>query len=207
MRKVVCMCENAFEADLPERVDLDAEPGRLDEILAGAFFKVACPSCGAVLKPELPVRLASRKRGLEVQVLPELDRLAFYLDRVQAPKEAEVLVGYAELYERARIVADGLDPLAVEIVKYYLALKAEEKAAEGAAVLISYAGREGASGAEKLLFHVSGIKEGEVAVLHVGLDYYERTLAEKRKTLQSEPFDKLFAGRYKSIRALEAEAE
>ena len=116
MRKVTCMCETSFDADLPEEIDLDSEPGRIDEILSGTFFQVSCPNCGTILKPELPVRLLSRKRGMDIQVLPELERLSFHLGEVTVPKGAELLIGYAELFERARMVTDGLDPAAMEII-------------------------------------------------------------------------------------------
>jgi hypothetical protein len=198
MRKVTCMCENSFEADLPEEIDLDAEPGKLAEILDGSFFKVTCPSCGAALKPELRVRLVSRKRDMDLTVLPELDRMAVYRDKADLPKGSQALVGYAELYERARIVADSLDADTVEILKYWLLAKAEEKSPD-AELALAYAGLENG----KLLFHLQGLKEGEVAVLPVGRDLYDKTFAEKARTLRTEPFDKIFAGPYRSIRVLE----
>ncbi len=200
MRKVTCRCEQVFDADLPNEIDLDAEPGRIEEILAGTFFSVTCPRCGAMLKPELPVRLRSLKRKADISILPEIDRFAFYLGKIAVPAGGEVLIGYPELYERAKIYADDLDPVAVEIVKYYLAAKAEEEAGENEDVFVTYAGAK----EKKLLFHVTGLKEGELAVIPVGRDYYERTLADKRRTLQSEPFTQMFEGPYKSLRSLEA---
>lgn len=202
MRKVTCMCETSFEADLPEEIDLDAEPGRIDEILSGTFFQVSCPNCGTVLKPELPVRLLSRKRGMDLQVLPELERLSFHLGEVTVPKGAELLIGYAELFERARMLTDGLEPGAMEIIKYYLLLKAEEGAPESAELSVAYAGLQEGTG--RLLFHIGGMKEGEIAVLPIGRDYYERILKEASATMKKEPFDAMFAGPYKSIKVLEA---
>jgi len=196
------MCETSFDADLPEEIDLDAEPGRIDEILSGTFFQVSCPSCGTLLKPELSVRLLSRKKHLDIQVLPELERLSFHLGEVSVPKGAELLIGYAELFERARMIADGLDPAAVEIIKYYLLLKAEEGAPESAELSVAYAGLQEGSG--KLLFHIRGMKEGEIAVLPIGRDYYERILKEAPSTIKKEPFDAIFAGPYRSIKVLEA---
>lgn len=207
MRKVVCMCETSFEADLPEEIDLDAEPGRIDEILAGTFFQVSCPNCAAILKPELSVRLVSRKRHLDIQVLPELERLSYHLGEASFPKGAEILIGYAELFERARIIADGLDPSAIEIIKYYLCLKAEEGAPESADLSVSFAGLQddgkGGKG-QRLLFHITGIREDEIAVLPIGKDYYERILKEMPETMKKEPFTAIFAGPYRSIRMLEA---
>jgi hypothetical protein len=196
------MCETSFDADLPEEIDLDAEPGRIDEILSGIFFQVSCPNCGTTLKPELAVRLLSRKRHMDVQVLPELERLSFHLGEVSVPKGAELLIGFAELFERARIMADDLDPAAVEIIKYYLLLKAEEGAPDSAELSVSYAGLQEGSG--KLLFHIGGIREGEIAVLPIGRDYYDRILKEVPATVKKEPFDAMFAGPYRSIKVLEA---
>lgn len=203
MRKVTCMCETSFEADLPEAIDIDAEPGRIDEILAGTFFRVSCPNCGTDLKPELPVRLSSRRLGLDIQVLPEMERLSFHLGEVTVPKGAELIIGYAELFERARILKDGLDPAAIEVIKYYLRLKAEEGAPENAELSVAYVGVQGEDKA-KLLFHISGMKEGEIAVLPIKRDYYDRVRSELPSTMKKDPFDAIFGGPYHSIRVLEA---
>jgi hypothetical protein len=199
MRKVTCMCETSFDADLPEEIDLDAEPGRLDEILSGEFFCVSCPSCGAKLKPELRVRLVSRKRGMDLTVLPELERMSLYRGAAGLPKGSQALVGYEELYERARILADGLDPEVVEILKFWLLAKAEESSPE-AEPSASYAGTE----AGKLRFHLRGLKEGEIGVLPVGRELYDKAVSDKARTLRSEPFDRIFAGEYRSLRSLES---
>lgn len=203
MRKVTCMCESTFEADLPDEIDLDEEAGTIQDILDGKFFALTCPSCGSLLKPELAVRLYSRKLGLDLDVIPEIERLSLYLGKRPVAAK-EVLVGYAELYERARLIADGLDAEAVEILKYFLLRKADEKAPEGAAIKVSYAGL-GEDG--RLLFHVEGIRAGEVAVLPLPRSSYEKVAADKAKTMKEEPFDSIFKGPYRSARALEAGAE
>lgn len=202
MRSVTCRCEKAFDADLPDEIDLDSNPGLIDQILSGDFFAVTCPNCGSYLKPELRVRILSRKRSLDLTVLPELERMSYYRGTVEIPKNGQILIGYDELYERARILRDNIDPEAVEIIKYWLAAKASEQSPD-AEIVIAYAGsKEG-----KLVFHVTGLREGEIAVLPVDEALYKKTLAEKGRSMRSEPFDKIFAGAYKSIRALEAEPE
>lgn len=202
MRQMTCMCETSFDADLPEEVDLDAEPQTIDRILAGDFLAVSCPNCGARLKPELRVRLVSKKRRLDLVCLPELERMSLYLGSADVPEGAEALVGYAELFERAKMLADGVDPEAIEIIKYLLAEKAEEKSPE-AEVSIAYAGKKEG----KLEFHVSGLKEGEVAVLPLAPAIYDKTLADKAKTKQEPPFDRVFKGPYRSIKILAADEE
>jgi len=128
--------------------------------------------------------------------------MSLYRGKATLPKGSAVLVGYAELRERARIIADGLDPDCVEIIKYFLLLKAEERSPESD-VSISYGGMEG----DNLLFRAAGIKEGELALLHVSKALYEQTLSDKSRTLRSEPFDRIFKGPYRSVRALEAEED
>jgi hypothetical protein len=202
MRKVTCMCESSFEADLPEEIDLDAESGRIDDILAGKFFAIRCPSCGAELKPELRVRLRSKERNLDLQLVPELERQSVYLGQASLPKGAEALVGFTELYERAMLLKAGVDPETVEIIKYWLLEKAAEKEPD-AEISIRFSGIEG----DKLTFHLGGLRQGETAVLHVGRDLYSRSLADKATTMRNPPFDRIFAGPYKSIRILEFEPQ
>jgi len=202
MRNVTCRCEKSFDADLPDEIDLDAEPGRIDQILSGDFFAVACPECGARLKPELRVRILSRKRSLDLTVLPELERVSLYRGAAGLPKGGQALVGYEELYEWARILRDGLDADAVEILKYWMEAKAVEQAPE-ADIIVSYSGKKDG----KLVFHVAGLRESEIAVLPVDESTYAKTLADKPRTMRAEPFDKVFAGPYRSIRALEAEPD
>lgn len=207
MRKITCMCESSFEADLPERIDLDAEPERLDEILSGDFFALTCPSCGNRIKPEFDVDFVSVKRGIRFHVLPEIERLSFYLGETAVPRDTEVLIGYVELYERARMLRDGLDPETIEVLKYYLRLKAEETVPEGSELGISYAGLsdEGPGQSRALVFHIKGLKADEVAVLPLARAQYERTLGDKEKIRKNEPFDRIFKGQYRSIRILETE--
>jgi hypothetical protein len=194
------MCETSFDADLPEEIDLDRDSGTLDEILSGNFLSVECPSCGAMLKPELRIRLVSKKRDLDFVALPELERISLYRGAVELPKGASALVGYHELYERALILADGLDPEAIEIIKYWLIQKAAEQSPD-AEIGAAYAGKKDS----KLAFHLSGLREGQVAILPVEVSTYEKTLADKPRSLREAPFDRMLKGPYKSVRALEAE--
>ena len=202
MRKVTCMCETTFDADLPEEVDLDTNPTVLDEILKGEFLAVSCPSCGTRLKPELRVRLFSKEKGMDVVALPELERLSLYRGAIELPKGAQAVVGYSELFERARILVDRLDPEAVEIIKYWLIQKAAEQAPD-AEISVLYAGTKN----EKLTFHLTGLKENHVAVVPVDSGTYSKTLAEKPRSVREAPLDRIFRGPYRSVRMLEADPD
>jgi hypothetical protein len=111
-------------------------------------------------------------------------------------------VGYPELFERAKLLSDGLDAETIEILKYFLAQKAAEQAPD-ADIAVSYAGKKDG----KLSFHVTGLKAGEVAVLPIDPSIYEKTLAGKAKSMREAPFDKIFKGPYRSMRILETEEE
>jgi hypothetical protein len=202
LRKVTCICENSFDADLPEEIDMDAEPGRINQVLDRSFFVITCPSCGTKLEPEVRVRFLSKSRSLDLVVIPELDRGALYRGKVVLLKGSNVVVGYDELRERFRIIADNLDPDGIEILKYFLLLKAEETAPDSD-ISIAFVESE----KDALIFHVRGIKEGEVAVLRVGRGIYDKTVSDKSRTMRTEPFDRMFAGPYRSVRSLEAEMD
>jgi hypothetical protein len=196
------MCETVFDADLPEDFDLDLNPDVLDEILKGEFLAVRCPNCGTRLKPELRVRLFSEKNKVNLFMLPESERMSLYLGKAGIPDGAEAVVGYAELFERVKVLSDKLDPVAMEILKYLLMQKAEEQAPD-ADISVAYAGMKDG----KLSFHLSGLKEGQVAVLPIETSTYAKTLEDKPRSIREAPFDRIFKGPYRSIRMLETDSE
>ena len=201
MRKITCRCETTFDADLPEEVDLETNPNALNEILGGDFLAITCPNCGARLKPEIRVRLFSKKSGVDIVALPELERMSLYRGAVELPKNAQAIVGYPELFEWARILVDGIDPDVVEIIKYWLLQKAMEQAPE-AEISVAYAGKND----DKLLFHLEGLKEDQVAILPVEQGTYIKALSEKMRSVREAPIDRIFKGPYRSIRILETES-
>jgi hypothetical protein len=202
MRSLTCPCEAVFDADIPESVDLDVSPSSLTEIMNGTFLSAKCPECGTLVKPDLSVHVTSTSRKLDIQVVPELDRLAFYRGAVTAPKGAEVVIGYRELVERMRACEDGFSPQALEIIKYFLLARAEQENPE-AEIVIEYAGHE----ADKLVFDIWGLKEGEAGILHIPQAMYQKTLDDLPREESKEPFSRIFSGVYRSIRILEADPE
>ena len=200
MRSITCPCDATFDADLPDEMDLDEEGSRLDEILAGTFMELSCPKCGRKLKPEPRLRLRSTRRSIDLFTLPESERFSFYGGFVEIPRGCEVLIGFPELYERARLVADRLDASAVEVLKYYLLAKAVETQSAGDEVVVSYAGRQEDG---KLRFQIAGLREGEIAVLALPFDQYEKALRDLARTAKAEPFARIFEGPYRSVRVLE----
>lgn len=197
MKNVQCRCETVIEMDVPDIVDIDQKPELLDSLVDGSFMSVACPRCGADVKPELPLRVRSESRGVDLFVIPEMERLTLYRGKADVPAGAEALVGYQELFERARMLRDGLDPRAVEALKYVLQGKAEESDQE-ADVTVLYNGSEG----DRLAFHILGLKSGETGVIKLPRPMYDRTKADVMASLGKEPYRTMFAGVYKSMKKL-----
>ncbi len=202
MRNVTCPCEAVFEADLPETVDLDARPRTVEEILEGTFLTARCPECGTVVKPDLPVRVFSGSRNLDIQVVPEMERYAFYRGAVPLPSGAEAVIGYRELVERMRAVRDGVSPRALELLKYLLLARAQQDAPD-AEIVIEYAGREDGT----FLFDVWGLKEDAAGVVKVPASLYDKALEDLSRKSAEDPFSRIFAGTYRSVRVLEADPD
>ncbi len=194
---ITCQCEHEFQAEIPDGVDLDTDAAALQAILDGTFLSLRCPSCGITLKPEFPLELSWPSHALALRVLPEFDRTDFYRRKETAAPE-DTIIGYPELADRLAVVRDGLDAVAVEALKYYLLLKAEEANPE-AEVGAWYQGQTG----DSLEFHLTGIRPEEVAVSRVPYPVYTKTLDEYRRRPESEPFASLRVAGYLSVRNLQ----
>jgi hypothetical protein len=202
MASLTCSCDKSFEVELPDLIDLDAEPGRSAEILSGEFLALSCPHCGRRIKPEPRLRLVSRRGGIDLLVLPESERSAFIAGTLSLPAGSQsFLIGYAELHERILALSEGLDAEAVELLKYYILAKALASAPPESEIRARLAGRE-ADG--RLRFEISGLREGEVAVLRIDEDRLGRARSELPGLRTKEPFSRFLSGPYRSVRALEA---
>jgi hypothetical protein len=192
-QKISCPCENAFSVDFPDEIDLDQRPEYIDEILDGSFMNFICPSCGKRHKPEFPLILLWPSRKLKIEALPELDRGEYYRRKKDLPA-TETVIGYPELADRVAVIRDGLEPAAVEALKYYLLLKAEETYPDEE-ISVWYQNK----GPDSIEFHLLGIRDGEVAVSRVPLNVYEKTLADFKKHPKGEVYSALRFRSYLSV--------
>ena len=195
--RITCQCEHVFDAEIPESIDLDADPGYLAQLMDGSFMSIPCPSCGAKLKPEFSLTLRWPSRGANLDVLPEFDRGDVYAKKDTPAGGAEIVVGYPEAAERIAVYRDTLDPAVIETLKYYLLLKAEE-ADPDADTSVWFQGKVGGA----LEFHVHGLRADETAVSRIPMSLYEKTLAEYRANPKAEPFASLRMGSYVSVQNL-----
>jgi hypothetical protein len=181
--------------EVPESIDLDARPEYLDEILQGSFMHFICSGCGKNHKPEFPITLHWPSRGCVFEVLPEGERFSFYRRKKEKKADAtETIIGYPEMADRLAVIRDGLAPIVVEALKYYILLRAEETGKAGD-ISVWYQNR----GADSLEFHIQGLREGEMAVIRVPMAVYEKTAADFKSHPKGELFSSLRSGTYVSV--------
>jgi len=199
-RHIACFCENTFDAEIPDSADLGSDPEVKAHILDGSFMSVSCPACGKTLSPEYPFRLGGVSGLGEVFLVPEALRVAYIRGRLDfdVGSPARVVVGFRELVEKVIAAGEGLDDRVIEIMKYYLLTGASNPAgAEGdREVVLVYRGRE----AGRHLFHIMGLKDGEVGIARLGEDFYARIAADVESRVREEPFNEFCQPPWVSLR-------
>ncbi len=194
-KKVVCYCDRDFEVDLPDQVELN--PEMEEAILKGSFMSTKCPHCGKLLKPEFPVRVKNPERNIDIFMVPEQDRNAFYDNSLpySMKQGRSVVIGHRELIEQLLVLKSALDMRAVEIVKFYLLKKALNDYDSEERLSIIFTGKE----QDMLVFHIFGLKVDQLGIVHVALEKYQRIVQELDVRAKEEPFDVLLAPPYVSI--------
>ena len=201
-QKITCPCGVVFSADVDEEINLDQDPQCIDRIMDGSFMNFICPGCGKKHKPEFPLIVVWPGKNIKIEVLGELDRGEFYR-RKKDPPGTETIIGYPELADRLAVIRDGLEPVAVEALKYYLLLKAEETYPD-LQISAWYHSPESNSGkSESIEFHLHGIRPDEIAVSRMPWSLYEKTLAEYRKNPRQELFSSLRTRSYLSVQNMQ----
>jgi hypothetical protein len=206
MKKITCYCEETFEADIPDEVDLDKNPGAITSIIEGTFMCATCPRCGKTLKPEYPFRLFSTSRGINLYFIPELDRSPYLLGKLEYSigTPDRVVIGYKELVEKIRIYQENLDDMVIETIKYYLMKKAVETSdnEEPDIDVYFYEKKPGS-----FIFHIEGLKEKEIAVTEIKKDMYDKIVKDIDQKAKSEPFKDFLTPPYVSIKRIYIENE
>ena len=122
-QKITCFCENSFTVEINQEIDLDSG-NYFDEIQKGTFMNFTCPSCAKKHKPEFPISILWPSKKLCFKVLPELERGSFYRQKKhpneKSPYVLETIIGYPEMADRLAVINDGLEPVAIEAIKYFL---------------------------------------------------------------------------------------
>ena len=212
-QKITCFCENSFDVEVPGEIDLDSG-SYFDEIQKGTFMNFTCPGCQKKHKPEFPITIQWPSKKLCFSVIPELERGAFYRQKKQPaekqkhPYVLETLIGYPEMADRLAVINDGLEPVAIEAIKYFLHLKAEEQYPDDEIDIWYYSSTEGKTGKAapdpnkrtSLEFHIHGIRADEVAVMKIPYALYEKNLDDYKNQPKNELFTSLRFHNYLSVK-------
>lgn len=211
IQKIPCLCDNSFSAEIPEEINLDTEPKRLDEIIDGTFLNFKCPSCGKKHKPEFFIRVMWPSKKIEIDVYTELERGEFYRRKKETKDPSgstlkkETVIGYPELSERLLVYRDDLEPAAIEAIKYFLYLKTEENYPDEEPEIWYngfFGGKPGSAGNENvsLEFHIHGIRKDEVAVMKIPFSLYRQYCDDYKKHPKNELFTALKVRTYLSVK-------
>jgi hypothetical protein len=192
-RNINCPCGKIFAVEAEEEIDLDDNPGILEKICNGTFMSFLCPECGKKHKPEYRIMLVWKSKNLKLEVLPELERGEFYM-RKKEKVPFETIIGYPEMADRIAVIKDGLEPVVIETLKYYLLVKARENYPDKDINAWYY--NKGTIGIE---FHLDGIRRDEVAVMTVPHKVYEKTCQDWQKHPKNEIFTSLCCRSYISV--------
>jgi len=200
-QKINCFCGNNFSVEIEEEIDLDEKPAFLNEILNGTFMSFTCPACGKKHKPEYKIMINWKSKNFKFEVLPEMERGEFYRDKKRKASSdkipLETIIGYPEMADRLSVIKDDLEPMAVETLKYYLLVKAEENYPDREINAWYYK-----NGDESIEFHLDGIKADEVAVMKVPKQVYEKTVEDYKKHPKNDIYASMRVRSYLSVQNL-----
>jgi len=190
---IACPCGNDFSIDIEEEIDLDLRPEYLDSILNGTFMSYNCTACRKKHKPEFRIMVIWKSKKIRMEVLPELERGEFY-HRKKENKSYETVIGFPEMADRLAVIKDNLEPIIIETIKSYLLVKAGENYPDKEINAWYYGITP-----EGIEFHLDGIRKGEVAVMRVPQEIYEKTMQDYKKRPKSETFTSLRVRSYLSV--------
>ncbi|MGA2612948.1 MAG: CpXC domain-containing protein [Spirochaetia bacterium] len=199
-RRVACFCDNVFEADVPDSADLEAEPDVEKQIESGDFMALTCPNCGKRLTPEFPFRLSLRGGRGELIMIPGKDMNGLIRGKLDYDigRPFRVVVGFPEMAEKLYILEAGLDDRIIEIMKYYLLTGAAGAEDQDRDVVLRYKGEQEG----RHVFHVLGLKDGEIGVARLGDEIYRKIAQDVDARVKDEPFQDFCSPPWVSVRRL-----
>lgn len=195
MRKLTCHCEQTFNVDLPEVVNIDESKETLADIANGSFLTCECPTCNALLHTDLRTRLEWPSKKRTIELIPEIDRLSFLSGAIAVDGATDIVIGYPELADRMAVLASDLEPLVIEAVKYHLAVKARETGTDIKPVILF----EKKTDSGDLEFHIHGLKKDEVAITVIPRRIYDAIENDAKEHPEGELFVSLANGAYISV--------
>ncbi len=124
----------------------------------------SCPKCGNEIKTEIALRLTDKNNGIDLQFLPELERINYLSGRIKV-KADRLAIGYKELVEKMLIYGEKLDDRIIEIIKFQLLEKSENK---DITIFLNHVD------SNKLIFHIHGLKPDRLGVSQIPRRVYDK---------------------------------
>jgi hypothetical protein len=197
MAEITCKCEKTFDADIPEKVNLSANPDLREKILKGEFLTFTCPYCGTTIKPDVPLSVQDEPKGIDIYLVPEIERNRYLLGLNEYEEHDRIVIGYRELVEKLKITDYGLDDRVIEMIKYYLLIKA---GTDNDPVIVFAAAEQ-----DNLLFEIFGLKTDEIAQARIPKSLYQKMEQDLAVKQGEEPFKMILNPPYVSICKVEIE--
>ncbi|MCL2214571.1 MAG: CpXC domain-containing protein [Treponema sp.] len=195
-RNFSCLCGANVRLDYSEEIDIDENNGYFDEIQNGTFMSVSCSSCGKKHKPELKIIVIWKSKNLKMEVIPELERGEFYR-RKKHNQSVQTIISFPEMADRLAVIKDNLEPVVIETLKSFLLTKAAENYPEND-INAWYC----CCSQEGIEFHLDGIRQGEIAVMKIPQELYNKTRDDYRKHPKKDIYTSLRVGSYLSVQNL-----
>ncbi len=192
---VPCHCGNTFEYEYSENAEINRETA--ESIKHGKFMNAICSKCGITMKPEFPVMFTYPEKNMKIFLIPELQRDSFLRGKSAfvEKKPDRFVIGFRELAEKIRILESALDDINVECVKYYILSKIETESKTENEIRIYFDSLKD----DKLTFHIHGLKDNEIGILAVDMDFYRLSSEKAEKSISEEPFRSFLTPPYISI--------
>jgi len=197
MGTITCICEKTFEVEVPDCIDLTKAPDIRSQIIDGTYLTFSCPHCGHLVKPDVPIRIVDAVKGIDIFQVPERERNRYLLGLTDYKSNGRIVIGYAELVEKLKIYSAQLNDSAVELIKYYLLVKAGPDSQPE----IYFKATED----EALVFDIIGLRENEVGRVKIQRGVYEKAENELPVKQREEPYSTVLKPPYVSICKVEIE--
>ncbi|MCL2792253.1 MAG: CpXC domain-containing protein [Spirochaetaceae bacterium] len=192
-----CHCGHKFEYEYADEVEITPEV--YSDIVNGNFMIVNCEKCGITLKPEYPVMFTYplQEKPIKIFLVPEIHRNPFLAGKSQYLYKTtdRFVIGFMELVEKIEIFKAGFDDIVIEGIKYYILSKIENENDLQNEIFIFFNGIEN----DKMVFRIHGLREGEVGILNVDINFYDMTSEKIKESINEEPFKSFLIPPYISI--------
>lgn len=199
MRTIQCNCGNKIEMEIPECFDTATSPDLLQDILEGRFLSVRCGECDSLIKPELPVRIIDKDRGIDVLFRPDNERIRYFRGELELPRADRIVFGYHELAEKILMYINDLRDTVIEVLKYFYVKRGGP--GKDLTVYLDTVTEE------NLQFRIHGLKNDEIGLANVKKDFYVRIEGEIESVMEKEQLQDTLKPPYVSIKQIYLEED